>query len=312
MSALKQNLFAAIDFLVRIESGPDAGKAFRIQPPKIIMGRDPRCQIRLNDPKASRQQLEISFGTNIICKDLSSRKTTRINGKPCNQSILKPGDVISFGQTKIRFTTKTNAKAKPQLPGQSNTQIAAAKEKEKGRKNFYNFMGVIVLLAVAVKLLEGDPIANKEVQLATAEDLTTQIEESKERTSLIREENFERRKKLSQNTYLQQVEAHFIRGFRDYQNGEYSRALDSLGTTLATDQAHNRAQLYAKTAKKKRAELIDTHLSDGQKYKDKLMYNRCAAEFEKAKILINNKKSRKYELANTQYEECKILMTEGQ
>ena len=71
------------------------------------------------------------------------------------------------------------------------------------------------------------------------------------------------------------------------------------------------AQQYSKTARKKRADVIDTHLQDGQKYKAKLMYKRCAAEFEKALVLINNENSKKYELAKTQLEECRLLKTGG-
>ncbi len=119
MNALKQNLFKAIDFLIRVEKGPDAGKAYRIQPPKITIGRDPRCQITLTDPKVSRQQCSIKFSNNVICEDLSSRKTTLVNGQPCGKTVLRPGDKISFGQTVIVFQTRTSESAQAQLPGTS-------------------------------------------------------------------------------------------------------------------------------------------------------------------------------------------------
>lgn len=309
MNALKQNLLSAIDFLIKIESGPDAGKGFRIKPPKITVGRDPQCQIALTDPKVSRTQCVIKIANNVTCVDVSSRKTTLINGKPCGTTILKPGDVISFGQTKMKFMTRTSEKAKAQLPGQGG-QPVVSKEKQEGRNHLYIFMGIILCLAATYKVLEKEPVAKKQVQLATTEDLKKQIEETNERSSLLRE-SYEEKKKLSQKKYLYQVEKHFITGFRDYQNGRYGRALDSFGTTIATDQNHSQAQQYAKTARKKREELIDTHLRDGQKYKSKLMYNRCAAEFEKAIVLINNNKSNKYELAKSQLEECRLLMSGG-
>lgn len=309
MNAIKQNLLSAIDFLIRIESGPDSGKAFLIKPPKITIGRDPVCQIALTDPKVSRQQCVIKFDNNVVCIDVSSRKTTLINGKPCATTVLKPGDVISFGQTKMRFQTQTNEKAKPQLAGQGDKPVVS-KEKQEGRNQFYIFIGIILILAVSYKVLEKAPTAKKEVKLATSEDLNKQIEETKERASLLRE-SYEEKKKLSQKTYLYQVEKHFISGFRDYQNGRYGRALDSFGTTIATDQNHLQAQQYAKSARKKGEELIETHLRDGQKYKAKLMYNRCAAEFEKAIVLINNDRSPRYNLAKTQLDECRLLQSGG-
>ena len=100
-------------------------------------------------------------------------------------------------------------------------------------------------------------------------------------------------------------------GFRDFQNGQYKRALDSFGTTIATDQNHTKAQIYSRMAKKKRSNLIETHLQDGRKYREKLMYNRCASEFEKAILLMNNVNSKKYKLAKTQMDECRLLNKEG-
>lgn len=311
MNALKQNLFKAIDFTIKIQSGPDAGKAFRIQPPKIILGRDPNCQITLTDPKVSRQQCVIRFANNVTIEDLSSHKTTRVNNLAFKgKAILKPGDIISFGQTKMIFDARTNVKAQPQLPGQQQARLEKQQEKQAGRKNLYLFMGVIIALAVGMKLLEKQPIAKKASKLATAEDLKKQIDESKERLSLRREIVAEKRK-LANKQYLYQVERHFISGFRDFQNGRYSRAIDSFGTTIATDQTHAKAQLYSRTARKKQSDLIDTHLRDGQKYRQKMMYSRCAAEFEKALILINNRNSKKYELAKSQLDECRELKTGG-
>ena len=309
MNALKQNLFKAIDFLLRIESGPDAGKAYKIQPPKITIGRDPRCQVTLTDPKVSRQQCRIVFASNVICEDLSSRKNTFVNGQPCGKTILKPGDKLQFGNTVIEFSTQTNAQAQPQLSG---PKVSPEKqvEQENKQKNFRIFIGAIAILGFIFFLLEQPDEVLPEEKLATSADLKKQIEESEERTAIVREQRAKNRK-LNNKDYLYNVENHFIAGFRDYQNGRYGRALDSFGTTIGVDQGHTRAQLYSKTARKKRADLIDTHLRDGQKYKDKMMFNRCSAEFEKAIILINNKKSKKYDLAKAQLEECRLLHNGG-
>lgn len=311
MSAAKRNIFRAIDFLIKVQSGPDAGKAYKLQPPKITLGRDPRCQIVLTDPKVSRQQLLISFENNVMCEDISSRKTTLINGKPCGKTILRPGDKISFGQTTLIFETRTSDQAQPQL--------AAAKplteeeiEKKKGQKKFRLFLIGVIVLVGAFIALEEPTAPPPEEKLATSADLQKQIEETQERMAVRREglENNSGRAELD-DKYVHNVERHFISGFRDFQNGRYSRALDSFGTTIATEPDHVRAQLYSKTARKKRDDLIDTHLRDGQKYKEKMMYNRCAAEFEKAIVLINNINSNKYKLAKTQLDECNQLNTGG-
>jgi pSer/pThr/pTyr-binding forkhead associated (FHA) protein len=308
VSALKQNLFKAIDFLIRVESGPDAGKAYRIQPPRINIGRDPQCHIALTDPKVSRKQVTISFKDNVVCEDVSTRKNTLINGKACGKTVLKPGDKISFGQTVLMFQTRTNESAKPQLAGK--TRVSEGTTKLKTQKQIRLFLVGIVLMVGLILFLEEEAAPKKELKLVTMEDLNKQIEETEERTSLLNESREEKRK-MNDRKYLYGVERHFIAGFRDFQNGRYGRALDSFGTTIATEPGHTRARLYSKAAKKKRSDLIDTHIRDGKKYKEKLMYNRCAAEFEKALVLINDVNSQKYKLARTQLIECRLLKTGG-
>ena len=312
MNALKQNLFKAIDFLIKVESGPDAGKAYRLQPPKILIGRDPRCQVALTDPKTSRKQIEITFANNVYCEDVSSRKNTLVNGKPCKKTILKPGDKISFGQTTLEFITRANEKAQPQLSGASAPLSGEELEKKQGAKRFRMFLIGIILLGALLFLLEDPSEAPPEEKLATTSDLEKQIEETEERMSLMRD-NQEKNRMIpaTNDKYLYNVEKHFISGFRDFQNGRYGRAIDSFGTTIATEPSHVRAQLYSKSARKKRSDLIDTHMRDGEKYKEKLMFDRCAAEFNKALVLINDEDSKKYALAKSLMSECSMKKTGG-
>ena len=308
MNKLKLNIYKNIDFLIKVEVGPDAGKTYRIRPPHIILGRDSQCQIFMSDPKVSRRQCMIKFDNDIICVDLSSRKTTLVNGQPGHNKSLKPGDIISFGESSLRFVTQNNQKANLQLAGQKSH--VQGQEKKRGKQGFNLFLAAMGLVVVLLILFEEDPVATQQEELVTQEDLNEQIEESRERSAQL-VESYKEKKKFSRKKYLYNVENHFISGFRDFQNGQYSRALDSFGTAIATDQTHTKAQLYSKTARRKRNNLIETHLQDGRKYKEKMMYNRCAAEFEKAIVLMNNIDSKKYQLAKTQLNECRLLKQGG-
>ena len=304
---LKLNIYKNIDFLIKVELGPDAGRGYHITPPHITIGRDSQCQISLSDPKVSRRQCMIKFDNDIICVDLSNRKTTLVNGHPGDNKSLKPGDVISFGNTSLRFLTRTNPKVIPQI---SNKTTSSEDQKKKRKQRFNFFLAIMGLVVIALLFIEDDPVKAQQEELVTQEELNRQIEESRERKSQLME-SYKKKKKFSKKKYLYRVENHFISGFRDFQNGHYNRALDSFGTTIATDRSHIKAQLYSKTARKKRNSLIETHLQDGKKYKEKMMYDRCAAEFEKAIILMNNTNSKKYQLARTRLNECRILRNQG-
>lgn len=297
----------SIEFLIRIEKGPGAGKVYRIFPPKVTIGRDASSQIVTTDPKASRNQCSILIKDDVILKDNSSKGTTLINGQSFKEQALKPGDVISFGDTKIQFMVKPAEKNKsnPQLAG-----IATPGTNKKNTKPGIRILfGVIILLAAGLFFTE-DPVKTVEEQLATRAELDKQIEASQQKQTEIKDIAKSKRK-LKKKRYLFSVDQHFIAGFRDLQNGQFGRAIDSFGTVLASDSSHQKAQQYSRIAKKKRMDLIDTHMSDGIKYKQKIMYDRCIAEFEKAKVLINNKKTQKYRIAKTQLEECRVLKSGG-
>lgn len=313
MGAPQLNIFKAIDFLLQVEKGPDAGRLYRIEPPKITVGRDPAsCQIVLNDLKVSRQQFSLEFSDQVYIRDLSSRKTTLVNKLPVqNRQMVRPGDLIEFGDTQIRFNTRVNEKAQTQLGGAPGVPPNYQKQvNDKNQKIVRMILIGIISLAGLLFVLQEDPVEQTQKNLLTQEDVNKQIEESKERAAKIKESIIEKRK-MSEQNYLQNVEQHFIRGFRDFQNGQYSRAIDSFGATIATDENHIRAIQYNKAAQKRRDDLIDTHMRDGAKYRDKMMYSRCAAEFDKALMLINDVSTPKYELARTQRNECDILKAGG-
>ena len=308
MNNRKLSLYKNIEFLIKVESGPDTGEKYRVHPPHVFLGRDPSCQIVLSDPKVSRKQCMIKFGDEILCVDISSRKTTKVNGRPGDNQSLKPGDIISFGNSSMRFLTRSKEQARLQLVGQ-----AKANQGQKGqnsKRRFFMILFIIVLVAAGLFLSETEPTGTKKERLITQEDVQNQIEESRERSDLLKE-SYDKKRKLSQKKYLHRVEKHFISGFRDFQNGQYGRAIDSFGTTIASDQTHDKAKQYSKIARRKKENLIEIHISDGTKYMEKMMYNRCAAEFEKAIILINNTNSKKYQLAKTKLHECRLLKQGG-
>ena len=311
MTAAKSlSLLNSIEFLLKIEKGPDKGKVYRIHPPKIEVGRDPATQIVVTDPKASRKQCSIIIKDDVLLVDESSRGTTLVNGQSFSQHKLMPGDIITFGDTEMQFMAKSaNKPAKPQLKG-APSKPTVSPEKQESRKKFLMFVAVIVVLIAALFAME-ETIIKKEKQLVTSDQLEQQIEDSEKRQAEYRENKMKSLGKREKRRQLLSVEQHFVKGFRDLQTGRYGNALDSFDTTIATDSNHQRAKQYAQIARKKQADLIDTHMRDGVKYKNKKMYKRCIGELEKAIVLINNKKDRKFRIAKTQLDECRLLKSGG-
>ncbi len=77
---------------------------------KIYIGRDPRCQIHIDDPRLSRRHSEIEIDGKtgaITVRDLNSSNGTYINKKRIIQSGLKIGDVLFLGKIVFVLRAKT-------------------------------------------------------------------------------------------------------------------------------------------------------------------------------------------------------------
>ena len=84
------------------ESGPIAGKVFKIGPKGVKIGRDPnKNDIVIKDDRISREHAWVGpEGNNIVVKDLDSSNGTFINNTETRitKHILKEGDVIILGK----------------------------------------------------------------------------------------------------------------------------------------------------------------------------------------------------------------------
>jgi pSer/pThr/pTyr-binding forkhead associated (FHA) protein len=71
---------------------------------RITLGRAPTNEIILQDAKASRSHAQIEFEGNVCSlADLESTNGTRVNGKLVERADLSPGDVISIGDSTLRY-----------------------------------------------------------------------------------------------------------------------------------------------------------------------------------------------------------------
>ena len=83
-----------------MRSGPTPGAAFMLEGDQITIGRDPTNSITINDAEISRRHARLTFqGGKYILEDLGSTNGTFVNGQRlAGPRVLKPGEVISFGE----------------------------------------------------------------------------------------------------------------------------------------------------------------------------------------------------------------------
>ncbi len=100
---------------------------------RIIIGRDQRCQIILNDNKVSRKHasIELKELNQAVVRDLKSSNGTYVNGKKIEgECRVNAGDTIAVGINKLRIL-ETN----PLNDFASTTQVGTREDDWQDEKN---------------------------------------------------------------------------------------------------------------------------------------------------------------------------------
>jgi pSer/pThr/pTyr-binding forkhead associated (FHA) protein len=87
----------------------------------IVIGRHPRCDVRLGSLRVSRFHCCVSdAGGEVAVRDLGSTNGLRINGRLVTSGRLKPGDTLSIAQ--VDFRVEADAGAGVRLRQSSNPE----------------------------------------------------------------------------------------------------------------------------------------------------------------------------------------------
>jgi hypothetical protein len=96
---------------------PEGRKSERAIEGTLVIGRAQDCNLRLaSDSKASRNHCKVELrGSEVALSDMGSANGTRLNGEKIGQRVvvLKDGDIIVVGGTKIEFVEGAGASAQP-------------------------------------------------------------------------------------------------------------------------------------------------------------------------------------------------------
>lgn len=72
---------------------------------QMVIGRDPSCQIHLDNLGISRSHCQVlKKGDSFVVQDLKSSNGTFVNGQKVGEHYLNDKDVISFGKFELRFS----------------------------------------------------------------------------------------------------------------------------------------------------------------------------------------------------------------
>jgi hypothetical protein len=119
-------------YVLRFISGKDKGREYMLASDRHIMiGRDTGVDLLLVDNKVSRQHAAITtHAGQVMLHDLESRNGTFVNNRRINTTMLKEGDVIILGSSRMRLEiTNVAAPVNGQVMVKSGAVIEEAKLK---------------------------------------------------------------------------------------------------------------------------------------------------------------------------------------
>jgi hypothetical protein len=323
-------------FMISVRSGPAAGATYQLLPPRVSIGRDSATNnVVLIDPRVSRNAAVIEFSPDeIVILDVSGKAKLSVNGIPGDRHSIKGGDVIQVGESELIFIVEalhlpvhnpppTGGIAPvfpehhglgPTLAGNPRGRIETEPHLRSRRSRPKRGGGRGPLYLVVALILGGIIIIGKSEQnskkldagLRTTSEIEKEISETTARVDALTKKRQFRTEE--EKTRYEESQKHYLRGFRDYQKGNYTRAISALETAIGLDPENVLARRYYRLAQKQKDEVITNLLLEGRRYREKAMYARCSSAIEKALVLMTNKDDLKFKEAEKIKKECDLLL----
>ena len=284
--------------VLKILSGSHKGKQFRLIGERIILGRHSDCDVILKDnTKCSPRHACIRRGeTGHTVQTLDSENPVLVNKQAVSLHTLSSGDKITIGNMTFQFREKAPFPATPAPTGfqkgkKQKTPVSPAR------------IVLIGLLAVTAALFlspeEKKEETERPLDLRTEQEIENEVEAVKKMATEEAE---------SANLPPEELEARvaFIRGFRDYRKGYYSRALKSFEHCVTLNKAYGICRSYVRQAQTQVNRIIQKKMLLGKNYQQNKQYDACKAAFLSVEIMIQNADSPVYKEARENRKLCEL------
>lgn len=324
---------------VEIIQGPAKGGKASFNEPRWTIGRGPENRLVISqDIKVSRSHVEIRcLSSQVFARSLSKKNPMMIDGNLTVEGILKPGATLQIGETLLRFKYDNEAvqsalalrqgavdparggqvargSAQPpagvvfQPPGQLPPQYPPPRAPRRTvepplmANPKFRFYLLIIGLGLGAYYFFNETPAQRRVQpIRDSSVINVDVETSETEVKRLTEE----RKDFASPQY-QLAQAQFIKGFRDYQKGQYSLAMESFQAARGFYPRHELATKYWTLAKRRFDEQVQGFMIQGRRYRGSQNYRLCQSSFAAVLMLVKDDKAPIYQEARQYHDECRI------
>ncbi|MNJ92787.1 Glycogen accumulation regulator GarA [compost metagenome] len=171
------------------------------------------------------------------------------------------------------------------------------------RARFYGIVVVIglvlwFLLSPSKKTDVKDPNAFRTSELALAD--VRESEKNSQELLSIKKEKYD-------TVQYRRAQENFIKGFRDYQQGQYARARESFQVVLNLDPENELAKRYYHLSKIKFDEMVKFNMIQGNRYREKKNWRMCQSSYSAAMTMLQNRRDDPtFKEAKQYFEQCAL------
>jgi hypothetical protein len=321
---------------VRVENGPARGQAHQLQKSPIYIGRDADNDIVVaQDSKMSRRHVEIAFdghGWNV--KNLSQKNRIRINGSEVQQATISGMTKIEVGDTELMLSipsgpsnlsmvgaarppSSASSPAAPVRKAAAMGQVGVAPQRtirqappqasseDKKTKKIRLFLVIgIVLIGALYFVSKPGAVGTKKGVERVFDKAILDLEKSREVTQEIQKNKLSPQEKIRFDLAQEQ----YIKGFRDYRQGQYARAMVAFNAALGLYPTHELARKYYDLAKRKFYEVVQAMMVQGKRYRGVNNYRMCKSSFAGVMVMIKDSSDPVYVDAKQYFDECTLKM----
>lgn len=174
------------------------------------------------------------------------------------------------------------------------------------KSKYMVYAGIFAVLILIGSLMNSGSTspAKKQLQIRSTEEIAVEVE----KTGKAIEEVESKKEKSGENSIqYQTAQQHYIKGFRDYRQGQYDRAIQSFQAALSFYPQHELAKKYLIIARKKFDEFVKFQMAQGRRYQGKNNWRLCIASYRQAMAMIKDERDPNYRESKQFMEQCEVM-----
>lgn len=218
------------------------------------------------------------------------------------------------GLPEVRYTpTAGGLDAYSQASPPKSAASSAAQGRRTAPRNASGSRGTLIVIIAAVVIVGGIFIftddgkkPKKQNQLKNMDVIKRELGESKEAVDQHMKDKHLFEDGRMDRQY-ESAQAYYIKGFRDYRQGQYIRAMMSFEAALSFDPNHALARQYRTKALEKQEQIVQFNFDQARRYRIKNNFRLCRSSAQQVMISHRDKNSSQYKDAKKLFDECETL-----